>query len=195
MKKIIRKKTLILLFVLLLVVVIGGTFSFFKSDFNIADSFKTLTFDVNLTEEFYDDWGTKKVTITNNEETNTPIILRINYNELWLNKDDDNLYLLSNKINGQDVVTKNWTGTFLNDFVYDDGWYYYKKLLNAQDSIQILESINLNNDIISSSPYFEDYTNYKYQLVFNYEVIQADQKAVKDIWGKDITISGNNITW
>ena len=42
----------------------------------------------------------------------------------------------------------------------------------------------------SSSSLYKDYN-----LIFNYEAIQATPKAIKEIWGKDIEINGDDITW
>lgn len=195
MKRKLKKRPLLFLFGIILLVVVGSTLAFFNNRYNLAEQFKTMTFNVDLEEEFYNDFGIDKVTIVNNEESNAPLVLRISYNEIWQDKNSDNIYLLNNQINGVDVVTKNFTSAFLNDFVYSDGWYYYKKILNATESVQILNSIELNNDLVIDSPYYEDYTNYDYRLVFSYEAIQADIDAVKDIWDKDITINGNNILW
>lgn len=195
MKKKLKKRPLLFLFGIILLVVVGSTLALFNNNYNLPERFKAMTFNVDLVEEFYNDFGVDKVSIVNNEESNAPLVLRISYNELWQDKNGDNIYLLSNQINGVDVVTKDFTSAFLNDFVYSDGWYYYKKVLNATDSVQILNSIELNNDLIIDSPYYEDYNNYDYRLIFSYEAIQADIVAVKDIWNKDIEINGNNILW
>lgn len=195
MKRKFKKRPLFFLLGLILVITVGTTLAFFNNQYNLPEKFKTMTFNVDLVEEFYNDFGVDKVTIVNNEVTNAPVVIRINYNEIWQDKSSNNIYLLSNQINGEDVVTKEFTNAFLNDFIYIDGWYYYKKILNATESVQILNSIALNDTLISSSPYYEDYNNFDYRLVFSYEAIQADIKAVKNIWNKDITINGTNVTW
>ena len=65
---------------------------------------------------------------------------------------------LDNNVNGTNVVTKNWTTAFTNDFIDGgDGWYYYKKTLAAEASVQVLDSIALNESLISTSPYYDDY--------------------------------------
>ena len=99
-------------------------------------------------------------------------------------------------VNGENVVQKNWTSAFTNDFIDGgDGWYYYKKVLNAEESVQVLESISLKEDLISTSPYYNDYKNYTYELDFNFEAIQASSSAISNIWNKDVTINGGDITW
>lgn len=197
MKKIIAKnKPLFFVLLLLLIVGIGSTFAYFYTEVIIPNQFKTKTYNVTVEEEFYNNWGTKKVTIMNKEETNTPVVLRINFNESWRKEVDGIKLSLNNNVNGTNVVTKNWTIAFTNDFIKgDDGWYYYKKVLNAQESVQILESISLNEELISTSPYYEDYKSYNYELSFNYEAIQATSLAVSEIWDKKVNINGNDASW
>lgn len=181
--------------VLLLIVTISITYATFFSTTSIANRFESLVYDVSLQEEFYDDWGTKKVYIKNNESA-TPVILRVSYVEYWSKEIDNELFTLPNKENNEDIVIKNWTDTWKNDFVLgDDGWYYYKKILNADTTIQLLESIELNEDLLASSPSADSYNEYDYELTFRYESIQATEKAVKKLWDKDITINGDNVTW
>ena len=140
--------------------------------------------------------GNKKVSFVNNEETNAPVVLRINYNEEWRKEINGVKVSLDNNVNGENVVTKNWTTEFTNNFVDGgDGWYYYKKILNAEESVQVLDSISLKESLISTSPYYNDYKSYTYELDFNFEAIQASSSAISDIWGKNATITGGNITW
>ena len=193
----IKIKPLIFTFALLIITIVGITFAYYKNQVILANKFNTYTYNVSIEEEFYDDWGTKKVTFANNEETNTPVVLRINYNETWLKEITDlGLVPISNNVNGSNVVTKEWTESFLQDFqLHTDGWYYYKKTLNPEEKVQVLNSISLNETLISSSPYYEDYLTADYNLSFNYEAIQATEAAVKEIWGHNITINSSNVTW
>lgn len=191
----IKIKPLFFLLGILLVIIIGSTIAYFYNSKTISNRFNTMTYDVELEEEFYDDWGTKKVTIKNKEES-TDVVLRISYNEQWSKEVDGSLNTLSNIINGESVVNKNWTNTFTNDFLLgDDGWYYYKKTLSPGESINILDSISLNENLISNSEYYDDYKNYDYSLTFNYEAIQATSKAIKEIWNIDVTINDSSLDW
>ncbi len=220
MKKIKDLEIKPILFIILIISIflIGITLAYFYNRGTFENKFKSSAYNVELNEEFNNNWGKKEVNITNKDET--PIILRINYNEIWVEKKQTNLsknqidnnpnngscrtkissnetnkYTLSNIIDGEEVVTKSWTSTW-NDFIEgNDGWYYYNKILYANESIKILENISLRNDLVSSSNCYEDYNNYEYELSFNYEAIQADISAVKDIWGYDITLNGGYILW
>lgn len=194
--KSIKKKPLIFLLGILVLGIVGGTFAYYYSEIAISNEFKTLTYNVQIEEEFNKTWGTKKVSFVNKEATNTPVVLRINYNESWRKEVNGTKLSLDNNVNGENAVTKNWTTAFTNDFVLgDDGWYYYKKTLNAKKSVQVLESITLNEDLISTSPYYDEYKDYDYELDFNFEAIQANTDAISEIWNKKATISGGNVTW
>lgn len=190
-------KPIVFIIILLFLGVISVTLALFYNRVTVVNKFKSMTYNVELEEEFYNKWGTKKVTIINKEETNTPVVVRISYSELWSKKSDSDVLLtLNNGLNGINVVDKAWTNSFTDDFVLgNDGWYYYKKLLGSNESVQILESINLKEDLIKDSLYYEEYLSYDYELTFNYEAIQATSEAVKEIWGIDININGDNITW
>lgn len=192
----IKKKPLFFLLLLLALGVVGTTFAYYYTEIAIPNQFRAMTYNVTIEEEFNNTWGTKKVSFVNNEETNTPVVLRINYNELWRKEVNGVKLSLDNNVNGTNVVTKNWTTAFTNDFIDGgDGWYYYKKTLAAEASVQVLDSIALNESLISTSPYYNDYKSYTYELDFNFEAIQASSSAISEIWGRTATISGGNVTW
>lgn len=228
MNKLKKIKPIYFIIFAFIIFIVGVTSAYIYVNSTFQNKFKTSAYDIELKEEFDNDWGTKRVNIINHDST--PVVLRINYNELWTEKnpaqgnlltgniqdnsissysfsssnescrikmfnDNSNQFTLSNIINGEDVVTKEWTPTW-NDFVIaSDGWYYYNKILDTGFNIQILESISLRNDLIASSNCYADYKNYEYELSFNYEVIQSSVAAIKDIWGYDVTINEGDITW
>lgn len=191
-----KKKPLIFLLMFLVLGIVGTTFAYYYTEIAIPNQFRAMTYNVTIEEEFNNTWGTKKVSFVNNEETNTPVVLRINYNELWRKEVNGVKLSLDNNVNGENVVEKGWTTAFTNDFIDGgDGWYYYKKTLNAEESVQVLESISLKENLIRTSPYYDDYKSYTYELDFNFEAIQASSSAISEIWGKTATISGDNVTW
>lgn len=168
--------------------IMGVSYAFYHNETKFINEFKTMTYNVNLEEEFNGDFGTKKVKIVNEEETNVDVVLRLNFNETWTKVNNNQTYFLNNYNDTYNCVYKEWTADFLNDFVLgDDGWYYYKKKLLSQGEVKILESISDNNVC--------NYQDANYELDFNYEAIQADSNAVSDIWGYNITISNNDVTW
>ena len=194
MKKfIIKNKSLVFVFMLLLLIGIGGSFAYYYSEVVIPNEFKAKTYNVTIEEVFNNTWGTKEVSFVNNESTNASVVLRFNYNEKWRKTENGVTNSLSNTIGGVSVVDKTWTSAFTNDFVKIGDWYYYKKVLNALERVQVLSSISKNTTLIASSG--EPYDDYDYELDFNFEAIQASGEAISDIWGKTVTIEGSNVTW
>lgn len=195
MKRKIKSKPLLFLLAIFVIAIIGGTFAYYYQNVSLPNQFKTMTYNVNLTEEFNNDWGVKKVYITNNDTAHS-VVLRISYNEMWSKTIGNNVLTLSNTINGSNLVTKNWTTTFTNNFTDGlDGWYYYNLVLNPSDTIQILNSISLNSNLILNTVYYDDYMDYNYNLIFNYEAIEANSSTINSLWGKTATISNNTVNW
>lgn len=183
-----NKKSKLLVFAFLGIIFIGVSYAFYYNEFVFPNEFKTMTYNVKLEEEFENKFGVKKVKIVNRETTNTPVVLRLNFNETWKKRINDEDVILNNLSNNYNCVYKEWTNDFLNDFILgNDGWYYYKKTLNANSEVQILQSIADNNVC--------NYENATYELDFNYEAIQASTNAVSDIWNYNISINNNNVTW
>ncbi len=195
-KDIQKRKLFIGTISLLLIGVIGVTLAIMSSNGYFENILHSTDYGVNIEEEFYNNWGTKKVSFVNNNKAS--IILRVSYNELWSTVDEENtLTVLNNKVNNTDVVTKEWTNNWLNDFTDGhDGWYYYNKVLNSTEKVQVLNTITLNEELITNSGDLNTYKNANYELDFNFESTQASEKAVLDLWGKTITINNDgSITW
>lgn len=187
-----------IIFMLLLPVVcaIGFTLAYYTSEVRVVNDFKTSTYNVDIEDRNTGSWGERTVSVVNREETNSPVVIRINYNESWTSTINDTLLTIDNTINGVNAVSKEWTDEFKNNFIKgEDGWYYYNKVLNSNESVQVLKNVDLNQTLIESSPYYNEYLTYTYDLSFNFEAIQASSKAVEEIWDKKITIEGNEVTW
>lgn len=188
-----NKKMIWVLPLLLFVSGVGTVLAYYLNSVTISNKFNTMTYDVEIKERFENKFGTKEVEFVNKEkDTSVGVALRVRYNELWSNVNENGVVsVLSNKIGNINVVDKEWTNDFLNDFDYIDGWYYYKKILKPGESVKILNSIS-KNSILSSHT---EYNEYDYELTFNFESIQATKKAISDTWNKQIIIEGDNITW
>ena len=188
-----KKKMIWVLPLLLFVSGVGTVLAYYLNSVTISNKFNTMTYDVEIKERFENKFGTKEVEFVNKEkDTSVGVALRVRYNELWSNVNENGVVsVLSNKIGDINVVDKEWTNDFLNDFDYIDGWYYYKKILKPGESVKILNSIS-KNSILSSHT---EYNEYDYELTFNFESIQATKKAISDTWNKQIIIEGDNITW
>ncbi len=188
-----KNKPLFFLIILLSLSIIGGTISFFARNISYANKFDIAKYNVVIEEEFYDDFGTKKVNFVN--KGTSDVIIRINYNEIWQRFVDDENISLNNIVDNTNLVNKEWTNEFLNNFTYYDGWYYYNKILKSNKSVEVLTEISLNKEVLNNSEKKEEYLNADYELDFNLESIQASENAIKKIWGLEPIIVGDNITW
>ena len=182
-----------ILYSLLILLFIGiiGTISFYSNSAEFNNKFKTSAYDIEIEEEFYNEWGVKKVSFINNDSTD--VFIRVNFNELWLDFEGN---ILNNKLNNKDIVNKVWTTSWKYDFEKgSDGWYYYKKIFKNGDKVQVLKQIYVNQQVlVEGTDEYDKYALSTYKLDFNYEAIQADSKAVKEVWGITPEI-GETIKW
>ncbi len=188
-------KPLVFIILLLSILLVGTTIALFTARRNVASQFQALTYDVDIDDNNPDTWGDRDVTITNNDKT--PVVLRVTYSETWSKQDSIQGYLiLNNLVNGTNVVNKTWTNTWTNEFTKGgDGWYYYKKVLDSNDSIKIIENVTINERLLRDNSLYDKYNNYDYELNFGIEAIQATEEAIKDLWGFDVSINENTISW
>lgn len=102
---------------------------------------------------------------------------------------------------GVDEVTKKWS-TAWSDFEPHDGWYYYKKVLPAGKSVQVLEGVTFPTSVPNGA---------SYHLDFQVETVQVSSdnavntNATKTLFGRTGTVggmttlhgavTGGNVTW
>ena len=124
-----------------------------------------------------------------------PVFLRVSYAEFW--KDADGK-VISGLVDGNEVVNKNWTEAWQNDwFDGGDGWYYYKKVLPANEmTAKVLTSLKFDSN------YAEIFQTADYTLKFVSEAVQysdddsVNHRAVQANFGRDFKVISNNvITW
>ncbi len=190
-----KKNIKILIFIAILsaITLVGYSLAYFYSRGYLPNSFVTAAYDVKIEENFAGTWGTKEVKFVNNGST--PVVLRVSYIEIMNNLKKQ--LILNNRYRGIDVVKKGWTNDWIYNFVDGgDGWYYFKKVLKGKDEVQVLNSIKFNSGLFAEDS--EDYIDYlesEYELTFNYEVTQSSQKSIKELWGIDATVNGDDIEW
>lgn len=190
------KKIKIVMLLLFIIVSVGVTYAYYTSSDTIPNEFFVGDFYVIIEEEFEESSSfnrntheiSKKVYVSNKEDA--PAIVRVSYNE-YMTFDgydgDPYLYVVNNYDQSGERIVKNWVDGFYDDWIYYNGWYYYKYVLPANTSVQILESITARPEI-----YDED----NYNLDFNLEAVQATPDAVKELWGLDVTIEEDGfILW
>ena len=189
----IKKKPLFFLLALLVIGTVGGTIAFFTSSVTYANIFQVSKYNVVIEEKFNNEFGTKEVNFVNQSKASS--VIRINYNEFWSRVVGEDKIILNNLVAGTNLVTKSWTTAFLNDFTYRDGWYYYNKVLKENSSVQVLTAISLNEALLTTNDLKEEYHNADYELDFNLESVQASTQAIKSVWNRDATITGDDVSW
>ena len=51
-----------------------------------------MKYDIRIEDDFNGTWGERSVKFTNNDASNTPIVLRISYNEIWSSNINNTLW-------------------------------------------------------------------------------------------------------
>ena len=188
MKKNIKK--IIPIIALVLVGTFGITLAYFRNtDSTFFDLFAS-NYDVEILQDADPGWGKRIITFKN--KGSSPVYLRISYNEIWSKEVDGTEVIYNNLLNSDTAVVKDWTQDFLNDFELIDGWYYYKKELGANQSVTVLNNINIR-EYDSSWDY--DYRNLDYELAWNYEAVQTNSNAVNKLWNINVNNEGNSVQW
>lgn len=131
--KINRSQILLMITVMICITAIGSVYAWSKLSASVTNKINTPTIDVEVIEEFDEqttvDWYQpvdKKVQFKN--IGTAPIFIRVSYVELWRNTNNQ---VLSSIVNGQEIVKKNWTDAWKNEWIDgNDGWFYYKKFFN-----------------------------------------------------------------
>lgn len=186
-KAIKKNKSMIFLALLFFMISVGGTIANFYTKHELTNGFKTADYNISLSEYFpITEWDSdntldKRVTVTNNGTGD--VLLRISYNEIWIEDGD----IVNNLYEGNEIVTKNWTSDFKDNFEYKEGWYYYKKVLGKKEEVTILDSVVRNYDVYNETS--------EYHLDFNYEVVQVESDASESVWGYKAEIEGSNVVW
>lgn len=164
-----------------------------------VNQLESRTVSVAVAEEFpsnrVEKGTTKKKTVMVQNTGNAAAFVRVSYAEYWTTATE--------QLAGATNVKQNWTTDWKNDFKrHDDGWYYYKKVLPAGGSVQVLESVTFPASVTAGA---------SYHLDFQVETVQvSDEAAVntdatKTLFGRtaevtDMTtsygaVTGGTVTW
>ena len=186
---------------------IGGTGAAVRHRMALKNEVRTPTVEVTTNETIgnVDRYSGKKQKEVVFENTGTAdVFLRIAYAETWIYTEslsggkDEQIILPNRSETGNDdsIVSKEWDSEWSQHW-YDggDGWYYYKKILKANEKTdKILKSVTFNDtDNYPDSRYADA----EYQLHFQVEAVQASDElqvskdAVKELFDKSISIDEN----
>lgn len=164
-----------------------------------VNQLESRTVSVAVAEEFpsnrVEKGTTKKKTVTVQNTGNAAAFVRVSYAEYWTTATE--------QLAGATNVKQNWTSDWTSDFErHDDGWYYYKKVLPANGSVQVLESVTFPNSVTAGASYHLDFQVETVQ-VSDEPAVNAD--ATKKLFGPvaavaDMTtsygaVTGGTVTW
>ena len=164
-----------------------------------VNQLESRTVSVAVAEEFLsntvDKGETKKKTVTVQNTGNAAAFVRVSYAEYWTT-DTEQLADATN-------VKQNWTSDWTSDFErHDDGWYYYKKVLPAGRSVQVLESVTFPANVTAGASYHLDFQVETVQVSDEAEV---NTDATRTLFGSAATVAnmttsygavtGGTVTW
>lgn len=194
-----KKTPLIFTLILITLSIAGVTYALFSSRESFENNFTVGKPDVVLEEIFPDDKITpdkeieKKVSVRN--KGTAPMVVRLNVAETWIKTLEDNTtIILNNQVNTENVMTKKWSTNFSENWIEKDGYYYYKKVLNAEEKVDVFESITFPSKYATDDYGYND-SNVEYNLDFYIESVQASKEAIKELWDITATIEGGDVIW
>ena len=142
--------------------------------------------DVEIKEDFDSNSGKKNVWIVNPSESSS--LVRVSISGRWVNPNDLNEVLPVDN----SLITLVFAENFQENWIYceEDGYYYYKKVLEGKATTEmLLESVAFSNDIDSNSIY----KGMEYRVEVKVEAVQANKYInengeevypYKEVWRK-----------
>lgn len=165
----------------------GGTTAWFSAKAGPVTNYLTAgTVDIEVIEDYTPVTGwqpgeTKDKEVSVEAIGSKRVYVRVALTPVWGYVDDNDVFHPEPSL-PIDNVTLNLNS---QDWVYQDGWYYYTKILsNNQKTSTLLNSVTLAED---TDP---RYQGKALQILVNAEAVQASHEAYKDVWGLENLPSG-----
>ena len=189
----------------------GVSFAFWSGNIEMTNILKADQMTAKIEETFTQGTapsGTVPKTVTFQNDSSCAAFLRVSYAETWEQTDGDSKRLLNNQVDQHDVAVKDWKNGFGQDSALwtdeQDGWFYYKKILKPGASTEeVLASVTFPE----YTGAYAQYGTADYQLYFRMELLQVsdsqftlnssdvNQKASSTVFGKQATVTGDNVSW
>ena len=200
-----NKKPIIFMSLLVIVfMTLGATLAYFTTTDTYNNEFYASEYDVETQESFVspDNWkpgDTTPKTVIATNHGDIPIAVRVKLTPRWEDKNGDPLPLVDNDDNEYAVI--NFSNNYSNNWVYQDGYYYYKRALDTdQSTTSLLKSVTFNMDaemdndtdcetvdgVTTCMTRFSDYSGGKYILQIEIETCQYE--GYEEIWGTTVEI-------
>lgn len=208
-----KVKTILLAAALWVTAAVGGTFAWQEWELSVTNELKAHDTQVEVEEDFQS-YDHKKVGFKNTGTSS--VFLRVCYSESW--KADENLLpnTVTKTVDSEKkqvpVAIKKWTefwpeqednkSTENDEWVRIGDWYYYKKVLKAGTSTNLIL-----NKVSLLDPLPEEYKNANYDLYFYVEAVQCsdgsntlnssevNREATRKIFGPWAEVDGDTVIW
>ncbi|MDI3480646.1 MAG: hypothetical protein PWQ97_301 [Tepidanaerobacteraceae bacterium] len=174
------KKTLLigsLVFLLVALLIVGGTMAWFTSEKSVANTFTAGTVKIEVNEHGFEDitnWNPGDTTnkdVSVISEGSKATYVRVSLTPEWLDANGSPTNLSVDNVNL--ILANN------DDWVYSNGWYYYKHILNQNDETSLL----LDAVELIGAQTGNDYQGKTLRINVKAEGVQASHEAYKDAWG------------
>lgn len=180
-----RKNILVGLLVICLVALLaGGTYAWFTAQDDTTNTLTAGTVKIEINED-YDpviawqpgDVNTKAKQVSVKSQGNKRTYVRVSLTPVWGHEDDGGNFVAEPSL-PVDNVELIFDEDYDYNWVYSDGWYYYKHILAAGgETPLLLSSVTLDEN---TGP---EYEGKVLQIVVSAEAVQASHDAYKDVWG------------
>ena len=122
--------------------------------------------------------GTKTKSVSVKNTGTAAAFVRVCVAEYWTTNTE--------QLIGETGVKKNWASAWGN-FTLHDGWYYYKKVLPAGESVQVLDSVTFPASVPDGASYHLDFQVETVQVSSDNAV---NKNATKTLFGRTGTVGG-----
>ena len=200
-----KKPIIFISLIVLVFIAIGVTLAYFTTTDTFNNEFYASEYDVETQESFVspDNWkpgDTTPKTVIATNHGDIPVAVRVKLTPRWEDKNGNPLPLTDN--NDNEVAVIDFSKNYDRKWVYQDGYYYYKRALNKdQSTTSLLKSVTFNMDaeidnntecetvdgVTTCRTIFSDYSGGKYTLQVEIETCQYDQ--YQEIWNTNVSLN------
>ena len=168
-----------LVFSLAALMVVGGTLAWFTSEAEVTNTFKAGTVEIKVLEkgetEGITNWNPGDTTdygVSVKSLGSKQTYVRVKLEPVWYNGE---IEANVDKDNVELTLAENWE----KYWVLDDGWYYYKEILEQnQETSLLLDKVHLKGEETDNK-----YQGLTLKIKVEAQAVQASNKAYQDAWG------------
>lgn len=175
-----------LVFSLAALMVVGGTLAWFTSDAKVTNTFKAGTVEIEIMEgeqeKNISNWNPGDTTdydvwFKSNGSKDT--YLRVKLTPVWVKDKDEPVETVDEEEINTNNVELILANAWKEKWVFDNGWYYYKEILEQnQETSLLLDKVHLKGEETGN-----EYQGLTLKIEVEADAVQASNDAYKDAWG------------